>query len=433
MILKPVIGSPDPGGSGKTPIGGGYTDDPRKLLLFPQNNDTKIADKQREPRAADILSTAEFTDNERALMVSNSNSGLIAAIVGTRPEIVKLAPVIRLLGDRATLIHTGQHEDEELSGVFLAAAGLTLGRRLSGICGQPRHVQVGRIIEQLGTWLAAAAPAAVLVQGDTNTVSAAAQAANYAGIPVIHVEAGLRSFDRAMPEEINRCVAGVLADLHCAPTEHAAANLRAEGIPADKIVVTGNTIVEATRQMLPGPQAARQIATDLGVEPGDYVLATIHRPENTDSAARLEAILTQLSKLGLPVLLPLHPRTRLAAARHGLAAALDRLRVIAPADHRMFLGLASMARLLVSDSGSVQEECTVLKRPLIVVRNSTERPESVAAGFAHLVQPGPEIGDLGRTLIADPYLTRRLAAIGCPFGDGHASERIAGHARGYLA
>jgi UDP-N-acetylglucosamine 2-epimerase (non-hydrolysing) len=366
-------------------------------------------------------------------MIPNNNSGQIAVVVGTRPEIVKLAPVVRLLGERATLIHTCQHEDEELSGVFLAAAGLTQALSLSGICGQPRATQVGRIIEQLGALLRAAPPAAVMVQGDTNTVSAAAQAANYAGIPVIHVEAGLRSFDRAMPEEINRCVAGVLADLHCAPTEQAAANLRAEGIPAARIAVTGNTIVEATQQMLPDPQAARQIAADLGVEPGDYVLATIHRPENTDSPARLEMILTELSKLGLPVLLPLHPRTRLAARRHGLSPALDLLRVIAPADHRTFLGLASMARLLVSDSGGVQEECTVLKRPLIVVRNSTERPESIAAGFAHLVQPGPGIGDLGRALITDPYLSRRLSAIECPYGDGHASERIAGHARAYLA
>jgi UDP-N-acetylglucosamine 2-epimerase (non-hydrolysing) len=365
-------------------------------------------------------------------MIPNGNSGQISVVVGTRPEIVKLAPVVRLLGDRATLIHTCQHEDEELSGVFLAAAGITQALSLSGICGQPRHAQVGRIIERLGMLLSAAPPAAVMVQGDTNTVSAAAQAANYAGIPVIHVEAGLRSLDRAMPEEINRCVAGVLADLHCAPTEQAAANLRAEGIPADRIAVTGNTIVEATEQMLPDPQAARKIATELGVEPGDYVLATIHRPENTDSPARLQAILAQLSKLGLPVLLPLHPRTRLAVQRHGLSAALDRLRVIAPADHRTFLGLASMARLLVSDSGGVQEECTVLKRPLIVVRNSTERPESVAAGFAHLVQPGPGIGELGRALIADPGLARRLATIACPFGDGLASERIADLARGYL-
>jgi UDP-N-acetylglucosamine 2-epimerase (non-hydrolysing) len=308
--------------------------------------------------------------------------------------------------------------------VFLAAAGIQQAQTLAGICGAPRYAQVGRIVEQLGTMFCAEPPAAVVVQGDTNTVSAAAQAASYAGVPVVHVEAGLRSYDRAMPEEINRCVTGVLADLHCAPTPQAVANLRAEGVPADKIELTGNTIVEATLAMLPGAAEARNIATGLGAGPGQYVLATIHRPENTDDPGRLHAILDELSKLGLPVLLPLHPRTKAAAERHGLTAALDRLHAIPPADHRTFLGLARHARLLVSDSGGVQEECTVLKRPLIVVRNSTERPESIDAGFAHLVQPGPAISDVGRQLIDDDGLAERLAHIPCPFGDGKASERI---------
>ena len=365
-------------------------------------------------------------------MSENSNIPHIAIAVGTRPEIVKLAHIVRMLGPAARLIHSGQHTDEELSGVFFSAARLPAPEALSGICGEPRHVQVGRMVEQFGALFTQQRPAAVLVQGDTNTVLAGAQAANYAGVPVVHVEAGLRSYDRGMPEEINRCVAGVLADLHCAPTERAVANLRSEGVPAGRIVLTGNTIVEATRDMLPGDPAARAIVAQASAEPGEYVLATIHRPENTDDPVRLRAILDELSKLGLPVLFPLHPRTRLAAERHGLAAAIDRLRPLAPADHRTFLSLARHARLIVSDSGGVQEECTVLKRPLIVVRNSTERPESIDAGFAHLVQPGPLIGDLGRQLIGDEGLSERLAAIPCPFGDGTASERITGRLRGYL-
>ena len=267
-------------------------------------------------------------------------------------------------------------------------------------------------------------PAAVVVQGDTNTASAAAQAGNYAGAPVVHVEAGLRSFDRKMPEELNRCVVGVLADLHCAPTERAVANLRAEGVPADRIALTGNTIVEATIGMMPDEAAARAIVCGMGAEPGEYILATIHRPENTDDPERLGTILDELSKLGLPVVIPLHPRTRLAAQRHGLAAELDRLRLVPPVDHRTFLGLARFARIIVSDSGGVQEECTVLKRPLIVIRNSTERPESIEAGFAHLVRPGPAIGSIGRQLINDAGLAERLARLPCPFGDGKASQRI---------
>ncbi len=365
-------------------------------------------------------------------MLQRSDSHHIAIVVGTRPEIVKLAPLARRLGTAGRLLHTCQHEDEELSGVFLAAAGIRQAQTLAGICGAPRHAQVGRIIEQLGVIFCAGPPAAVVVQGDTNTASAAAQAASYAGVPIVHVEAGLRSYDRAMPEEINRCVTAVLADLHCAPTPRAVANLRDEGVPAAKIELTGNTIVEATLGMLPDGAAAREIVARLDVEPGQYVLATIHRPENTDDPERLRAILDELAKLGLPVLLPLHPRTRAAAARHGLTEALDRLRTVPPADHRTFLGLARLARLIVSDSGGVQEECTVLKRPLIVVRNSTERPESVDAGFAHLVQPGPTIGDLGRQLISDAGLADRLAHIPCPFGDGKATERIAACLRRFL-
>jgi UDP-N-acetylglucosamine 2-epimerase (non-hydrolysing) len=365
-------------------------------------------------------------------MLQNADSRCIAVVVGTRPEIVKLAPVIRILGLAARFLHTGQHRDEELSGVFLAGARLPEPETLSGICGEPRHVQIGRMVEQLGGLFAERPPAGVLVQGDTNTVCAAAQAGNYVGVPIVHVEAGLRSHDRAMPEEINRCVTGVLADLHCAPTERAVANLRHDGVPPEKIALTGNTIVEATLSVLPDDAVARQIAAGLGAEPGQYVLATIHRPENTDDPERLRVILDELSKLGLPVLLPLHPRTRAAAQRFGLTAALDRLRPVAPADHRTFLGLARHARLLVSDSGGVQEECTVLKRPLIVVRNSTERPESIEAGFAHLVQPGPAISDLGRELLGDEGLFERLAAIPCPYGDGKASERIAGLLQGYL-
>jgi len=356
----------------------------------------------------------------------------IAVVIGTRPEIVKVAAIVRLLGQRARLIHTRQHSDEELSGVFLAAARLPQPRVLSGICGEPRYVQIGRMTEQLGRMFAKRPPAALLVQGDTNTVCAAAQAGNYVGVPVVHVEAGLRSHDRAMPEEINRCVTGMLADMHCAPTERAVTNLRRDGVPPGKIVLTGNTIVEATEGMLPGDAEACEIAAGLGAEPGRYVLATIHRPENTDDPQRLRTTLDELGKLGLEVLLPLHPRTRAAVSRHGLTAALDRLRVIPPADHRTFLGLARHARLLVSDSGGVQEECTVLKKPLIVVRNSTERPESIDAGFAHLVQPGPAIGELGRKLISDEGLSKRLAAIPCPFGDGKASERIVTLLQAYL-
>lgn len=359
-------------------------------------------------------------------------TGRVAIVAGTRPEIIKLRHVCQALGPDGWVIHTSQHEDPELADRFFAEAGIQADKALSGIRGAPRYAQVGRMVEQLGDLLHAERPAAVIVQGDTNTALAGAHAANCAGIPVIHIEAGLRSYDRAMPEEINRCVVSVLANVHCAPTRLAADQLRAEGVPDHKIQLTGNTIVEATRAMLPTPDEAAAIVRDLGVSPDRYVLTTIHRPENTDDPTRLHTILDQLAGLGLPVLLPAHPRLRLAAQRHGLTGELDRLELRAPVGHGTFLALARLARLIVSDSGGVQEECTVLKRPLLVIRNSTERPESIAAGFARLVRPGPLVGDVGRAMIADKTLPFRLAATACPYGDGTASERIAAIARGYL-
>jgi UDP-N-acetylglucosamine 2-epimerase (non-hydrolysing) len=356
----------------------------------------------------------------------------LAVVVGTRPEIIKLGQVARALGPAGQVVHTGQHESAELAADVISSVGIKATRTLTGIVGLPRHAQIGRMVERLGDLFTAERPAAVIVQGDTNSAVAAAQAASTAAIPVIHVEAGLRSFDRAMPEEINRCLISVLTDVHCAPTQGAVRHLLDEGIPAAKIKLTGNTIVETTQAMVPPAAEAAELAAEAGAEPYSYVLATIHRAENADDPARLEAILDQLAKLGLPVLLPLHPRTRQSVARFGLTAALDRLHAMPPANYRTFLALASLASLIVSDSGGIQEECTVLKRPLIVVRNSTERPESIAAGFAWLVRPGEAISELGRQLIADSELRPRLRAVPCPFGDGTASDKIAAIARGFL-
>jgi UDP-N-acetylglucosamine 2-epimerase (non-hydrolysing) len=356
-----------------------------------------------------------------------------AVVAGTRPEIVKVARLVRLLGDQTRLLHTREHASDELSGVVVAAAKLPTPQELTGICGAPRYAQIGRMIEQLGTAFSAIRPAVVVVQGDTDTASAAAQAANYVGVPVVVVEAGLQSSDRRWPEESSRWPGGVLADLYCAPTQGAEARLLADGVPASKIELTGSTIVEATRQMLPDEPSAAAIAASYGVDPHQYVLSTIRRPENTDDAGHLEAVLTELSKLGLPVIMPVHPRTRLAAERYRVTAALDRLLAVPPVDYRTFLALARLARLIVSDCAGVQEECTVLKRPLLVIRDSAERPESIEAGFAHLVRPGPRIGKLGRELIADYRLSTRLAEAPCPFGDGLASDRIAASVRRFLA
>jgi UDP-N-acetylglucosamine 2-epimerase (non-hydrolysing) len=362
-------------------------------------------------------------------MGGNETAGLrpgsVAVVLGTRPEIVKLASVVRLLGPAARLIHTGQHYDDSLSAAFFENFGLPRPALvLEGVGGASRGRQVATIVAALTDEFDTDRPAAVIVQGDTNTTNAAAQATSYAGVPLVHVEAGLRSWDRAMPEEVNRLVVGALADLHCAPTSYAAENLLAEGVAHHRVVVTGNTVVEATFESLPTREAAQKLWADHGVAEGGFVVATIHRPENTDDRSRLAAILDYLGRLPLPVVVPAHPRTLNAIQRFELTDLAQRLLVIEPVDHPTFLGLASGARFLVSDSGGIQEECTVIKKPLVVIRNSTERPEAIEAGFAHLLQPGPALDDVTYRLLGDDHLQARLASTPSPYGDGKASERI---------
>ncbi|MDT0203429.1 non-hydrolyzing UDP-N-acetylglucosamine 2-epimerase [Nocardioides sp. AE5] len=358
-------------------------------------------------------------------MNARINPARAAIVLGTRPEIIKLAGVIDGLGERGYVVHSGQHFDDELSAQFFADYDLPPPEvRLAGVGGVDRAGQFAEILRQLTAAFTADRPGAVIVQGDTNTAAAGAMAASFLDIPTVHVEAGLRSYDRAMPEEINRQLIGVVAELHCAPTPLSGAQLVAEGVPSERILLTGNTVVEATRMMLPDDAARDAALAAHQVTAGDYVLATIHRPENTDDADRLSVIMTALANLPCPVLLPLHPRTRAAIERAGLESLLTGMRVVAPLDHPTFLALASRARLLVSDSGGVQEECTVLKRPLVVLRNSTERPEAIDAGFARRWIPGPDLPELLAAAVADQDWGDGLATVSSPYGDGTASAAI---------
>ena len=350
-------------------------------------------------------------------------SATVALVMGTRPEIIKLAPVAAALGAAAEPVFTGQHYDAELTDVFFAAVGMPRPTpAVTGVGGRDRSDQISLMLAGLTERFRAHRPGAVVVQGDTNSANAGAQAAHYLGIPVVHVEAGLRSRDRAMPEEINRLVIGALADVHCAATPANAQNLLRGDAPPHSVHVTGNTIVEATRRALPGPAARAALRAEHGVLERYYVLATVHRPENTDDPARLQALLTELGQLGRPVLLPLHPRTRarMVTADTRVPATV---RMVPPVDHPTFLGLAAEAELLVSDSGGVQEEVTVLGKPLVVVRNSTERPEAIEAGFAVLTRPGGITAAAAHLL--RPGWPEQLAGLDSPFGDGRAGERIA--------
>ncbi|MDX3763428.1 non-hydrolyzing UDP-N-acetylglucosamine 2-epimerase [Streptomyces sp. AK02-04a] len=349
----------------------------------------------------------------------------VAVVLGTRPEIIKLAGVIRNLGPRASILYTGQHRDDELFESFFRTFKLPQPQLLlTGISGSHRSVQISRATYQLADHFRRTRPRVVVVQGDTNSTLAGAQAANYCGIPVLHVEAGLRSNDRTMPEEINRRLVSVLADVHCAATPWNAANLVSEGIPLYAVRVTGNTIVEATCESLPGAEESQEVLRKYDLHEDEYILATIHRPENTDDPDRLAEILDALAEAPIPVVLPVHPRTAGSARTFGLSDQLSRVRSVPPLDYSTFLALASRARLLISDSGGIQEECTILKKPLVVVRRNTERPEAIAAGFAVRVSHRREISEEIDHILAKSELTRALINRPCPFGDGKASERI---------
>jgi UDP-N-acetylglucosamine 2-epimerase (non-hydrolysing) len=348
----------------------------------------------------------------------------VVVVLGTRPEIIKLAPVIHRLGPPVRLVWTGQHYDPTLTELFFAGSRLPEpSLRLEGVGGNSRGRQIAAVLTALVDEFEARPPSAVVVQGDTNTTNAASQAAHYCRVPVVHVEAGLRSWDRDMPEEINRLVVGAVADLHCCATQGNADHLRRAGVTDDAIRVTGNTIVEVTLATLPGPEIQAKLLANFGLTDGGFVLSTIHRPENTDDPQRLACILDRLSALPWPTVLPLHPRTRLRIETFGLKELARRVQIVDPIDHRSFLALSARARILVSDSGGVQEEVTVLKKPLIVVRNSTERPESVDAGFAVVVQPDAICDAVAEMTV--PGVEDRLAATPSPFGDGRSGERIA--------
>lgn len=340
-------------------------------------------------------------------------------VIGTRPEAVKVAGVVALLGAAAEVVHTGQHYDRDLWAAVAAEVGLPAPAVELAVGGSSRGRQLGEATAALDGAFAARAGRlrAVLVQGDTTTALAGALAANAGGLSLVHVEAGLRSHDRRLPEEHNRVLVDHLADLLCAPTSTSRGNLLAEGLPADRIVVTGNTVVEAVQRLLPPPGERAALCAAHQVRPAGFVLATLHRPENVDDPAVLSAILEDLRSLGIPVVLPLHPRTRARAPR------LEGLRVTPPLPPRAFLSLQAEAALIISDSGGVQEEASVLGRPVLVVRRSTERPE-VLGTVCELVQPGERLRALARERLADVAGWRaRLEALHSPYGDGTASQR----------
>ena len=348
----------------------------------------------------------------------------IAIVGGTRPEIIKMAPVVRACLDRGVpylLLHTGQHYSFELDGVFFAELGLPAPHRNLEVGSGSQSYQLAAVIEGLAPVLVEERPDVVLVEGDTNSVLAAALAANKSGIAVGHVEAGLRSYDRRMPEELNRVLTDHLADWLFAPTPGARDILRGEGLPASRIHVTGNTVVDEL--LLQRLRADRPgLAERFGVTPGRFALATVHRAENVDDDGRLRSILAGLDAagraLGIPVLAAFHPRTTARMAALGLTAS-GTVRGLPPLGYLDFLGLHAAAALMLTDSGGLQEEACCLRVPCVTLRDNTERPESVAVGANVLAGAETEaIVACARAMAAKPRTWEN------PFGDGMSGLRI---------
>lgn len=348
----------------------------------------------------------------------------IAIILGTRPEIIKMAPVIRECQRRGLnfcIIHTGQHYSYQMDRIFFEQLELPQPDHNLDVGSGNHGEQTGRILADLEAVLMEERPDVVLVQGDTNTVMAGALAASKLHIKVGHVEAGLRSYDRSMPEEINRVVADHISDYCFAPTEISKANLLKEGIAEEKIHVTGNTIVDSVYQNLEIAMRKVNILGDLGLEPKGYFLVTAHRQENVDNKERLGEIIRGLemvkSEFGLPVVFPVHPRTRKMVESFGFE--LDGIRAIEPLGFLEFLQLEAGARLALTDSGGVQEEACILGVPCVTLRDNTERPETLDVGANVLAgAKSQRIMDCARKMIVTRECWKN------PFGEGNTGQRI---------
>jgi UDP-N-acetylglucosamine 2-epimerase (non-hydrolysing)/UDP-GlcNAc3NAcA epimerase len=345
----------------------------------------------------------------------------ILTVVGNRPQFIKAAAVSGPLRERheEIFVHTGQHHDDTLSLIFFEELGLARPDRELGIAGASNTSQLQRMLAALEPLLAELRPDAALVYGDTNSTLAGALAAAQARVPVVHVEAGMRSFDRAMPEELNRVLTDHAASLLLCSSQVAAGNLAAEAVRGD-VAVVGDVMVDVALRF---EGAAERVQTDvldrLDVAPGAYLLLTAHRAGNVDDPARLELLVKLIGTLPTPIVFPLHPRTRQRLEEAGLLAEVERLDgllVTKPRGYFEFGALLRNARAVVTDSGGVQKEAYLARVPCVTLRAETEWVETVETGWNTLVDLDPPL--------ALAALDRRRPA-GHPqlYGDGHAAER----------
>ncbi len=348
----------------------------------------------------------------------------ISVVLGTRPEIVKMSPVVRLcenLGLNFFVLHTGQHYSYNMDRVFFEQLCLPKAKYNLDVGSASHAEQTGKMLIKIEQVLKKEKPDVVLVQGDTNTVLAGALAAVKLGIKVGHVEAGLRSYDRSMPEEINRVLADHTSDYLFAPTEKSQKILLDEGIPKEKVFVTGNTVVDAVFQNLDLSKCKTEIFDELCLAGDDYFLVTVHRQENVDDETRFRGIVEGLQSVkkefGVKVIYPVHPRARKQIQAFGIQT--DGIELVDPVDYLSFLQLESKARLVFTDSGGVQEESCILKVPCVTLRDNTERPETLDVNSNILAGTKPnKILESAKTMF---YQKTNWTN---PFGDGNSAKRI---------
>jgi len=355
----------------------------------------------------------------------------LLTVVGARPQFIKAAAVSRAIAATAGcpqsiqeyILHTGQHFDAAMSDQFFTELAIPQPAFHLGIGGGSHGANTGRMLEAIERVLLDQKPDALLVYGDTDSTLAGALAASKLKIPVLHVEAGLRSFNRHQPEEQNRVLTDHLAELCFSPTDTAVGHLQREGIPPERIVRTGDVMADASR--LFGERAevhASELLADIAFPSSPFILATIHRAENTDDPLRLRAVLSALGQAPLPVLLPLHPRTRARIEHHQLELLLMGLNVCPPLGFLAMLLLERLAALVLTDSGGVQKEAFLQGTPCVTVRGETEWVELLEVGWNRLVNPA-DASAITAAITAQLSLDTSLPRPQL-YGDGHAAEAI---------
>jgi UDP-GlcNAc3NAcA epimerase len=354
----------------------------------------------------------------------------LLTVVGARPQFIKAAVISRAIpifnAKRARnrqiheiLVHTGQHYDDNMSAVFFRELNIPPPVDHLGIGSGPHGQQTGRMLEGLERVMERERPDLVLVYGDTNSTLAGALAASKLHLPVAHVEAGLRSYNRRMPEEVNRVVADHLSTLLFCPTGRSVKNLSCEGIVTG-VHQVGDVMYDSLLYHLKRAEEGMGILTELGLAPGEYGLATVHRADTTDRLETLRALFLAFARVGLPIVVPLHPRTKAALDAAGMAQFPDEVRVVSPLSYHQMLILERHARLILTDSGGVQKEAFMLRVPCITLRTETEWVETVDAGWNHLAGTDPD----AIVAVAHRCLTGVPPEPGHPYGDGHAAEAI---------